>query len=162
MLDADFPGFAAIRSSALGMQSTDGGYGGRDPRLQELSVALANYGGGVAPAGTVETLGLGDWIKTAGTWAGKAKSTWDTVSGIGKSLGLFENTSDLEMQFLGAFLESQVDDLIRKLNGYVQQYSNLVECVPLVTQTVQLATAKEYVKALSKGYEAYNCIRSKL
>lgn len=79
-----------------------------------------------------------------------------------RSLFVLSSTSDYEMQFLNGYLQRQVSDMVQKLHGYVQRYSNLVDCAPMVTECVQLHNQGQYVKALSKGYEAYRCIQAKL
>jgi hypothetical protein len=83
---------------------------------------------------------------------------------MGKALGLFSDgpEAEVEAQFLDTFLRSQVEDLIKKLNEYVNRYGNLVECVPLVTKCVQQFGAGQYASALATGYQAFNCISSKI
>ena len=69
---------------------------------------------------------------------------------------------EAELQFLDTLLRDQVEDLIQQLRRYVNQYSRLSECVPIVNQTVHQFGAREYARALNTGYQALTCIRSKL
>lgn len=72
------------------------------------------------------------------------------------------SADEVDMLFLQGFLQGQVADMIRKLNGYVRQYGGLVDVIPQVTEVVRLFSAGEYVKALSKAYACYNLIQQRL
>lgn len=173
-LDAAFPAFAKLSQGGLSTQSTNGpgGMGGRDPRLASLDAAIVQAG--IAPASALTPAGfdIGGLLTGAGQAIGQAiggrsggqigGQVGGFLGGIGRSFGLFADATEPEMAFLEGFLKGQVQDLITKLYQYVNQYSQLVECVPLVTTTVNQFGAGQYAKALTSGYQAYSCIKSKL
>ncbi len=130
----------------------------------QASDPLAGLNVAMAEAGLSSTItpqwGLGDIIDIGKKAVDVGKKAYD----LGKGLGLFSEgpQAEIEAQFLNTFLRSQVEDLIKKLHEYVNRYSNLVECVPLVTKCVQQFGAGQYGSALATGYQAYNCISSKI
>jgi hypothetical protein len=166
-LESDFSVFSKLYNSAISAQSVGDGAGaptGARPELQQLNAAMAQYGllpqgqGGAAAGAVQAQWGFSDLT----SFLKGAVNTGRQIYNVGHGLGLFEATTDVEMQFLETFLRGQVSDLIQKLHDYVNQYSQLTECVPLVTSTVQQFGQGQYAKALASGYQAYNCIRSKL
>lgn len=150
-LAQDFPMFAYLRPPAGGTA--------QNPQLAQLNMAMAQAGLG-GSTGFSEQWSFGDVVN----WGKKAVETGKTIYDAGKSLGLFSDGPEgqIEAQFLDTFLRSQVEELIKKLHDYVNRYGNLVECVPLVTKCVQQFGAGQYGSALATGYQAYNCISSKI
>jgi hypothetical protein len=170
-LNADFAPFANLTPST-GSQ-TGGGSQALQQLQQEMQAAgLSVAGMGTAPASSgAAPASAGYGGAAAAPFAGGVTPAgfWDDVMGVvrtgiglGRRFGLFEQTQEYEMQFLDFFLKGQVQDLIQKLYRYVNQYSQLVECIPLVTECVRLFGSGGYVKALAKGYEAFRCIQAKL
>jgi hypothetical protein len=130
--------------------SAGSGTAGRDPRLGQLDVALAAAGLSFLTAPNGGSSGMQPQV-TGASSGYTAPPPYDMPA-----------PSEAELQFLDTFLRDQIEDLIQQLRRYVNQYSRVSECVPLVNQTVHQFGAREYVRALSTGYQALTCIRSKL
>ncbi|GAA4971153.1 hypothetical protein WHI96_26300 [Pseudonocardia tropica] len=159
-LEAAFPAFAKMRPlSGFEAQNADSPGGGKDPRLAALDRTMA-----MAGLDTGEGLSVQGFWDDAWDWGKKAVETGKKAYEIGKGLGLFSDGPDaqIEAQFLDTFLRTQVEDLIKKLHEYVNRYGGLIECVPLVTRCVEQFGAGQYAAALATGYQAYNCISSKI
>lgn len=162
----DFQLFSALPTGGSVSAQSDNGAGGRDPRLAQLDMAMAQagLGGSAAGSGDISAQGFGDFFRDVVNTGRKVYDAGRTVYNAGRSLGLFSDGPDgeFEAQFLDTFLKTQVQDLINTLHQYVNRYGNLVECVPLVTRCVQQFGNKQYAAALATGYQAYNCIQSKI
>jgi subtilisin family serine protease len=144
----------AMRAYGLLQTASQSGAGsgtaGRDPRLGQLDVALAAAGLSFPTAPNGGSSGR----QPQGTGASSAYTAPPPYD--------MPTPSEAELQFLDTFLRDQIEDLVQQLRRYVNQYSRVSECVPLVNQTVHQFGAREYVRALSTGYQALTCIRSKL
>lgn len=89
-------------------------------------------------------------------------ATTASLSSIGSQEGGAAALSEVDLLFLDGFIKGKVKSLIKKLYEYVHRYSHLIECVPLVTETVKLFNQRKYFQALKKGWDALQCILSKL
>jgi len=121
-----------------------------DPRLKELDDAVAAAGLSFATASGAASSGVGP--QSTGAPSGMTAPTPPGTPA----------PSDAELQFLDTILRDQVADLIQQLRRYANQYSRVGDCVPLVSQAVDEFGARQYARALSTGYRALTCIRSKL
>ena len=147
------------------------GPGPQDPRLQELDDAMRSYGllppasgagggSGGRPPGlhqldlAIQAAGLPFATPSGGSGAAGAQPS--------PAPSARPASEQAELQFLDTFLRDQVEGLIQQLRRYVNQYSRVSECLPLVDQAVQQFGAREYARALNSGYQALACIRSKL
>src|SRR5579884_3729327 len=65
-------------------------------------------------------------------------------------------------QILNSFLQQPVADMIRReyeyLNANSQQYTALMNCVPVVAQAAQLYGSGDLVSAFSMAYSVYRTI----
>lgn len=167
-LATDFPDFSSIQQRPAQSQSANAALQQLNVSMQRAGFQVTGGGGVVAPQfdwgslfGSVGSAVGGIFGGSSGAQTGG--QIGGIIGSIGHGFGLFSaDATDLDMQLFDGWMQGQVSDLINKLYGYVNQYSQLVDCVPLVTETVNLFADKKYIKALSKGYEAFNCIRSKL
>ena len=80
------------------------------------------------------------------------------------SLSPFQTTPNVEVeqQATNDFLQEATSSPIRKLYDYLdkhsQQYSQLINCVPLVQRAAELFAARDYVGAFGQIYQAYRSI----
>lgn len=134
-------------ASAAGAGS---GTAGRNPRLEQLDLALAAAGLSfpTAPAGGSSGMQPQSTGAPSGTTAPTPART--------------PAPREVELQFLGTLPHHNVEGLILELRRYVNQYSQVSECVPLVNQAVHQFGAREYGWAASTCYQAFTCIHSKL